>query len=155
MVAVIERAVGGPLHLLDGVHGGHADDGRSVLDDRIDGALDGGGVDQRADGVVDQDNIVGLGGQSGQGMGHRFLAMVAALDHADAIGEAELGDLGLDAFDLRLAHGHVDGRYPLDRGKGAQRMNQDGEPSRMRNCLGCGPAILVPRPAAGKLRIPA
>ena len=38
-----------------------------------------------------------------------------------------LGDLGLDALDLGLAHGHIDGRDPLDGGKGAQRMNQDGD----------------------------
>jgi hypothetical protein len=53
-------------------------------DDGVDGAVDGGGVDERADGVVDQDNVVGLGGQGGQGVGDRLLAVVAAFDHADA-----------------------------------------------------------------------
>src|ERR1039458_7104918 len=126
-----EGAVGGALHLLDGVHGRHADDGRPELGDRVDGAVDGGDIDQRAHSVVDQHDVVGLGGEGGQCVGNRFLAVVAALDYADAAGKAVLGCvlgyLGLNALDLGFAHGHVDRRYPLHRGKSAQRMNQDGE----------------------------
>ena len=53
-----EGAVGGALDLLDGVDGGHGDDGGAVLFDGGDGAVDGGGVDERADGVVDEDDVV-------------------------------------------------------------------------------------------------
>ncbi len=75
-----ESAVGGSLHLLDGVDGGHADDGCAELSDGVDGAVDGGRVDERAHSVVDQNDVVWLGGQGGEGVGDRLLAVVAALD---------------------------------------------------------------------------
>ena len=87
--------MGGPLHLLDGVHGGQADDGRPVLNHRIDGAVDGGCVDQRAHRVMHQHDVVRLSGQSGQRVGDRLLAVVAAFDDLDAAGKAVLGDLRL------------------------------------------------------------
>ena len=76
---------------------------------------------------MDQHNVVRLGGQGGQGVGYRFLAVVAAFHHLHAAGKAVLGYLGLNAFHLGFAHGHIDRRDPLDGGKGAQRMDQDRE----------------------------
>jgi hypothetical protein len=53
-----QSAVGGTLDVLDGVDSRQTDDGGAVLDDGVDGAVDGGGVDQRADRVVDQNDVV-------------------------------------------------------------------------------------------------
>ena len=78
-----EGAVGGSLHLLDGVNGGHADDGCAELSDRVDGAVNGGGVDERAYSVVYQNDVVRLGGKGGEGVRDRLLAIVATLDDRD------------------------------------------------------------------------
>ncbi len=123
-----QRSVRGPLHLLDGIDGGQADDGGSVLNDGVDGALDGGGVDQGPDRVVDEDDVVRLGGERGERMGHRLLPVVAAFHDLDAVGEPVVGHLGLHAFHLRLPNCHVDCADPPDLGKGAQGVNQDRNP---------------------------
>ena len=83
-----EGAVGGALDLLDGVDGGQADDGRAEFDDSVDGAVDGGRVDERTDGVVDQDDVVGVGGECGEGVRDGLLAVVAACYDANAAGDA-------------------------------------------------------------------
>ncbi len=70
-------------------------------DDGVDGAIDGGRVDQRAHRVVHQDDIVGLGRNGSQRMDHRLLPVVAALHHVDAVGEPVFGHLGLHALHLR------------------------------------------------------
>ena len=89
---------------------------------------------------MDQHDIVRLGGQSGQGVGNRFLAVVAAFDDLHAAGKALTGrvlsHLSLYAFHLRFAHGDVDGRHPLDRCKGAQRVDQDGQAVELEELLG-------------------
>lgn len=137
-----ERAVGGALDLLDGIDGGQADDGRAELGDGVDGAVDGGRVDQGADGIVDEDQVVGLGGQRGEGVGDGLLAAVSAFDDVDAGGEAGLGgilgDLGLDAIDLRSADGDVDGGDARDGGEGAQGMDEDGLAAEREELLGLG-----------------
>ena len=53
-----EGAVGGALDLLDGVDGGRGDDGGAVLFDGGDGAGDRAGVDQGANRIVDQDDVL-------------------------------------------------------------------------------------------------
>ena len=82
-----DGAVGGALDLLDGVHRGQADDGGAVLGDGVDGAVDGGGIDERAGGVVDEDDVVlaaaGLGDELGERVADGLLADVAALDDVD------------------------------------------------------------------------
>lgn len=133
-----EGSVGGSLDLLDGVNGGQADDGRAEFGDGIDGAVDGGRVNEGTDGVVDEDDVVGLGRQGGKSMSDGLLACIAALHDMDAGVEAVLGDLGLDAVDLRLADGDVDGRDARDRGKGTQGMDQDGQPAERKKLLGLG-----------------
>ena len=90
-----QGAVRGALDLLDGVDRGHSDDGGAVLDDGVDGAVDGGGIDERADGIVDEDNVVGLGGEGEKGVGNGLLAMVTAFDDVNAVSKTVLGDLGL------------------------------------------------------------
>ena len=80
--------MGGALDLLDGVDGGEADDGRAVLGDGVDGAVDGVGVDEGADCVVDEDDVVvgygGGGGEGGETVGDGLLAVFSACDDADA-----------------------------------------------------------------------
>ena len=134
-----QSAVGGPLHLLDGVDGRHADNGRAMFDYCIDGPVYGGGVDQRADGVVHQDNVVRLGGKLGESVRNGLLAMVATSHDVNARGESELGDLGLDPLHLRPAHSHVDGGDPRDGCEGAQRMNEDRDPIERQELLGLRP----------------
>ena len=51
-------------------------------------------------------------------------------------GKTVLGHLRLDALHLRLAHGHVDRRDARRRGKGAQRMNEDGHAIQREKLLG-------------------
>jgi len=131
-----EGAVSGALHLLDGVDGGHADDGGSQFSDGVNCAVDGGDVDQRSDGVVDQDDVVRLGGQSGEGVGDRFLAILATFDDLDFAGEAVLGDLRFDALDLRGADGDVDGGDALDCGESAKGVDEDGYAIERKKLLG-------------------
>jgi hypothetical protein len=75
-----------------------------------------------------QDNVVSVRGQGGQGVGYRFLAVVAAFDDVNAAGKSVLGYLALDALHLRLADGNIDGGHAIDGGEGAEGMNEDGNP---------------------------
>ena len=65
-----QRSVGSPFDLFNRVHGGQADDGSSELGDRVDGAVDCRGVNERAHRVMHQHDVVRLGGQRGQGVGN-------------------------------------------------------------------------------------
>src|SRR5579863_2951591 len=58
-----EGAVGSALDLFNGDDGGKADNGGAVLDDCVDGAFDGGGVDEGPHGVVDEDDVIGVSGK--------------------------------------------------------------------------------------------
>ena len=88
-----EGTVRGAFDLLDGVYGGHAYDGGTVFRDHVDDAVDGGGIDQRADGVVDEDDVVGgRGGQGGEGVRDGVLAGVAPGDDVDFAAEVMLGN---------------------------------------------------------------
>ena len=78
----------------------------------------------------------GFGGQDVERVGHRFLALFAALHHVHAAGKTVLGNLRLDALHLRLAHGHVNRRDARRRGKGAQRVNEDGHAIEREKLLG-------------------
>ena len=82
-----DGAVGRAFDLLDGVDCGQADDGGAVLEDGVDGAVDGGGIDEGARGIVDQHDIVfgaaGLRDELGQRVADGLLADVAALEHVD------------------------------------------------------------------------
>ena len=128
--------MGGSLDLLDGIDGGHADDGGSGLSDGGDGAIDGGRVNERAHGVVDQDNVVRLCGQGGESVGDGFLAGVAACDDTDAVGKAVFGDLRLNAVDLSGSNGDVDRGDALDGGEGAEGVDEDGYAVERQKLLG-------------------
>jgi tRNA(Ile)-lysidine synthase len=118
--------VRGAFNLLDGIDRWHAYDGGAVLNDRVDGAIDGGWVNQRANRIMYQDDVVGRSGDGIEGVRYRLLAMVTARYHSHPAVEAVFRYLGLHAFHLRLAHRDDDRRYPLNRGEGAQGVNQDG-----------------------------
>ena len=121
-----QRPVRGPLHLLDGIDGGQSHDGCSVFNHGVDSAIDGGGVDQGPHRVVDEYDVVWLGRQRGERMGHRLLPVVAAFYDLHSVSEPVLTHLGLDSFHLRLAYRNVNRTDPSHLGKGAQRVNQDG-----------------------------
>ena len=131
-----DGAVGGALHLLDGVHGGHPHDGRAVLDDGVDGAVDGCGVNEGADGIVYQDDVVGLGRKGGEGVGDGFLTMIAAFHDLDPPGKAVFGDLVVDPLHLRLADGYADAGDAGHGGEGAQGVNEDGDAPQREELLG-------------------
>jgi len=137
-----EGAVGGALDLFDGVDGGQADDGCAVFQDGVDGAVDGPGVDEGADRVVDEDDVVFLAVEGGEGVGYGFLAVFAACDDVDAVAEAEffrvLGNLDLYAFDLAGAHRDVDRGNARDGGEGAQGVDEDGQSAQFEELLGLG-----------------
>jgi len=134
--------VGGSLDLLDGVDGRQADDCRAVLDDGVDGAVDGFGVDEGADGVVDEDDVVFGTIERGEGVGYGFLAVFATFDYENAVGEMEfigvLGDLRLNALYLIGADGDVDGGDARDGGEGAQGVDEDGQSPQFEELLGLG-----------------
>jgi len=122
-----ESSVGGALDLLDGVDGGHADDGGTVFFDGFDGFGDGGGVDEGADGVVDEDDVVGRGtGERGEGVGYGVLADVAAGDDVNLAGEAVLGEQLGDAGLLVFADGDVNARDAGDGEERLQGVQQEG-----------------------------
>jgi tRNA(Ile)-lysidine synthase len=131
-----DRAMRCALDLLDGVDGRHAHDGGAMLYDCIDGALDGGDVDEGPDGVVYQHNVVLLRGQRGQGVGDGFLALLAAFDDVNAAGKSILGDLSLNALNLSFAHGDIDCSHSFDRGIGAQGVDEDGDAVQSQKLLG-------------------
>ena len=90
--------------------------------------VDGGGVDEGADGIVDEDDVLrGGGGEGGEGVGDGFLAVVAAGDDVDFFGEMVLGEHGGDAGLFGVADGDVDGGDGGDVEEGAQRVDEDGE----------------------------
>ena len=148
-----QRAVGGPLHLLDGIDGGQPDDGRAKLLHRVDGAVDGGRVNQRTNRVVYQNNIVRLGVQGGQCVRHRLLAAVSTLNHAHRIAKTKLGNLGLNTLNLRLAHRYADGRHPFHRGEGSQAVNQDRHTIEGEKLLGLRAGHPGSQPRRGKNHI--
>ena len=106
-----------------------------MLGHSINRALNCRLVNQRAHGIVDQHNILFRGGQCSQGMRHRLLAAVAALDNVDAPRETVLGHLGFNALHLRFTHRNVDRLDALDRGKGAQRMDENRDPIERKKLL--------------------
>ena len=101
-------------------------------------------------GVVHQHNVVGLSGQSVQGVGHRFLAPVAAFDHADAPGKAEFGYLGFDALHLSLAYSHVHRCDARHGSEGAQRVDEDGHAIQREKLLGLRAGHPGSQPGGGK-----
>lgn len=120
-----DRPVRGAIHLLDRVNGRQAHNRRAVLGHSIDGALNRRRIDERPHCVMHQHNIVLGGGQRSERIGHGLLPFFTALHHACPAGKTMLGNLRLHALHLGLAHGHVNRRHPPDRGKSAQRVNQD------------------------------
>ena len=145
-----EGAMGSSFHLLDGVDGGHAHDGRAVLLHCVNGAVNGGRVDKRTHSVVDEDDVVVGGRHRGQRVRHGLLAIVAALDHVDAAGETILRHLGLDALHLRPAHSDVDRRHAWHRGEGAQRVDENGNSSKRHKLLGLWTGHAGAEPRRGK-----
>ncbi len=149
-----DGSVGGALDLLDGVDGGQADDGRAVGDDGVDGAVDGRGVDERAHGIVDEDNVVFVALEGGEGVGYGLLAVFAASDDVDAVAETEFlgvfGDLDLYALDVGGAYGDVDGGDARNGGEGAQGVNEDGESAQFEELLGLGGGHACAEAGGGK-----
>ncbi len=132
-----EGAVGGALDLLDGVDGRCGDDRGAVLFNGDNGPLDGGGVDERADGVVNENDVLGAGGgKLGESVGDRLLAIVAADDDVDFARQAMLGEHGGDARLLRVAHCDVDAGDGRDVQEGPQGVDQNRKALELEKLLG-------------------
>ncbi len=147
-----QRAMGCSLHLLDGVHRRQPHNGRSMLHNCVNGAVDGGCIDQRTHRVMHQHDVVRSGGQGGQRMGHRLLPVLSTLHHTHPVGKAILGDLGLDAFYFALAHGYIDRGDPLYGRKRAQRMNKDRNPVERKKLFRLRPGHTCSQARSGKNR---
>ncbi len=145
-----QGAVGGALDLLDGVDGRHADDGGAEFGNGVDGAVDCGRVDERTNGVVHQDDVIGLGGQRGQGVGDRLLSVVATFDHMHAIGKSVFGNLRLNAVDFGVADGDVDRGDAGDGSEGAERVDEDGHALEGQELLGLRAGHPGPQSGSGK-----
>ena len=65
-----------------------------------------------------------------------FLPMISTLHHAHAIGEAVLAHLSRQAIDLGGPHSNKHRLHCRNRGKGAQRMNQNRSAQQFRELLG-------------------
>ena len=98
-----ERALGGAVHLLDGIHRRHAGNSGAVLGGGGDDGSDEFGVNEGPHCVVHEHNVVIRGFNAGQRVGHRLLAMVAALDHAHRFLESFFVQARLELLDLFLA----------------------------------------------------
>ena len=131
-----DGAVRGALHLFDGIDGRQADNGGAVLGDCFDGARDGRGVDQWADGVVHQHDVVVFRLHRCKCASDGLLAAVSAFHHGDAASELILGDDGLDALDLGGTNCHHDGADLRHGGEGAQTVDQDRDPGERLELLG-------------------
>jgi hypothetical protein len=129
-------AVGGALHLLDGVDGWQADDGSTVLFNPPNSAGDSGWVNQRPDGVVDQDDIVVVALNERERMGDAFLTGVSTLDDLYGRRKAVFGDLGFEAFDLGTADSDEDVSDSRDGGKGAKAVDEDGHAAEAEELFG-------------------
>jgi hypothetical protein len=135
-----EGTVGGAFDLLDGVDGGGGDDGGAVLLDGGDGALDGGGVDERADGVVDEYDVRRRGGwERCEGVGDRVLAGIASGDDMDLGGELVLGEEFGDAGLLCFSNSYVDGGDAGDGEEGTEGVQQDRLALEFEELLGDAP----------------
>ncbi len=103
---------------------------------------------------MDQDNVVGVGPERGQGVGNGFLPVVAAFHNMHSPGQSVLacvlGNLGLDALHLRLANGHEDCRYPLNRCESAERVDKDGDAIEGQKLLGLRPGHPCTKARSGK-----
>ncbi len=131
-----DGTVGGPLDLLNGVEGGEADDGSSMADDSVDGAFDEGGLDEGADSVMDEDDVIVLAIEGLKGVGDGVLAVIATGDDGHPFFQMELGDLGGDAIHLLRAHGYVDAADAGDGGEGAEGEDEDGRATDREELLG-------------------
>jgi hypothetical protein len=97
-----ESAVGGALDLLDGVDGGQADDGGAVLDDGVDGAVDGGLVSMRgrtASWTRTMSSALSSAARAWATDSWRFSPPSTTWTRSRRIRRV-LGDLGLHALDL-------------------------------------------------------
>jgi len=128
--------VRGAFHLLDGVDGGQGYDGSAVLDDGVDGALNGGDVDERAHGVVDEDDVVFGAGQRGEAAADGFLTRVSADEDVDAGGEAEVGDEFVGVVHFIGANADVDGVDAANRSEGAQAVDEERQAGEHEELLG-------------------
>ena len=72
--------------------GGGGDDGSDEL-----------GINEWSHRVVDEHNVIGRSFDAGQRVGHRLLAMVAALDHAHWLFESFFFQARLELLDLFFA----------------------------------------------------
>ena len=150
MVDGDQGAMGGALNLLDGVNSGQADNGGAEFLNGIDCAVDGGRVDQRAHGVVDENDVVRLGGERIQGIGDRLLAVVATFYNMRRDLRNRTLQPGPERARSQAPHGYIDRRHPLHRGKRAQRMDQDGEPREREKLFGLRAGHARAQPGGGK-----
>lgn len=82
--------------------------------------------------------------------------MIAPLYDPDTRGEvvcfAKLGNLGFGALNLGFANSNVDGRDALDRGEGAERVNENGDAVEGEKLLGLTACHAGPKTRGGKNR---
>ncbi len=105
-----DGAIGGTLYLLDRIDCRHANDGCTMAGNGLNGALNRGRIDQRAHGVVHQNNVVRLGDQGTQRIGDTSLAMVSTNGKLNTLRKAMLGKQQRNMLLLRRAQGKHDGR---------------------------------------------
>ena len=94
-------------------------------------------VDERTDGVVDEDDVAFVGGgKRGESVGDGVLAGVAARDDVHAIGQLVLGEQRGDARLVGLAYRDVNAGDARDGEEGAERVEQDGDAAELDELLG-------------------
>ena len=109
---------------LDGVDHRHRDQDGRMLRQRLDGAADGAGIDQRPRGIVDQHIVRLLRRQPFQAVQHRALPRRAAVDRRQQLGNA--GGGRVIEIALRRMDRHHDAGDAGMRGEGLQAVAQHG-----------------------------
>ena len=122
--------------MLNSVHGGHAGNGGAVFGSSGDDGGDEFRIHERPHRVVHQNNVIGRGLDAGQRVGHRLLAMVAALDHAHWLFESFFFQARLELLDLFFAQRQDDLAHLRRSGKFAQRVNDYGNAAQLGKLLG-------------------
>src|SRR5208283_3000190 len=129
-----ERALGSSFHLFHGVDGGQSRDGGSMFMRGLDDTSDDFGRDQRANGIVHQNDIFGIGRGAGQCVGHGVLTMLSAFDHLQALAQdfrELLFDLGAKAGNLVLAQSNDDFVDSRSGGELTQGVDKNGHASQL------------------------
>ena len=131
-----DGSVGGALDLLDSVDGGKAHYGSLVFLDSADGALDGSSIDERADGIVHEDDVIRLAVEGVEGVGDALLPGVSTGHNVDFPGKSVIADLGGDTVHFIGAYGYVHCGDPRHLGEGPQRVDEDWHTGQLEELLG-------------------